>query len=117
MKKQKSLSEMSDLDLVEALIYDENIQDNLNVSNDYEEDEYGNTRVSISFEKMPIKRKRGDACIMLFVFNKGGRLVGIEAATRLKGDRAWQVVISDPFMDFSTRFSNDEPPRFKKKKK
>ena len=107
MKKQKNIEDLTYLDLIEALIYDENIQDNLNVSNDYEPDEHDNSIVTIAFEGPTVKRKKGTACLIIFTFNRRGRMVGVEVATRKKGDRHWQVASSEKMVDFTSRYGSD----------
>lgn len=107
MKKQKSLEDLTHQDLIEGLIYDENIQDNINVSNDYAEDQYGNNLVTMYFEGKGTKRKKGNVCLILFTFNRKGRLIGIETAMRAKGERNWQVATSQEFADFTARFGSD----------
>lgn len=106
---------MTHQDLIEALIYDENIEDNLNVSNDYAPDGHGNNMVTIGFDGPPSKKKRGTSCVILFVFNKKGRLVSLEVANKIKGDRSWQVAASEPLVDFSVRYGTDGVVPKKKK--
>ena len=104
-KKIKSLDELTHLDLLELLIYDENIQDNLNVSNDYEHDQYGNSMITIGFEGVPNSRKKTQTnAMILLTFNKEGRMVSMEIATREKGSRKWQVATSEKLIDMKTRF-------------
>jgi hypothetical protein len=104
-KKIKSLDDLTHLDLVEALIYCENIQDNLSVSNDYPEDQYGNSMITMGFEGVPNNRRRtATHAMILFTFNRQGRLVSLEVATREKGNRKWQVATSEKLIDMKTRF-------------
>jgi len=104
-KKIKSLEELTHLDLLELLIYDENIQDNLSVSNDYEPDQYGNSMITIGFEGVPNNRKKTQTnAMILLTFNKEGRMVSVEVATRERGSRKWQVATSEKLLDMKTRF-------------
>lgn len=103
-KKQKALEDMSHQDLFEALIYDENIQDNMHVANDYGKDEYGNSIITMSFEEKEKKSDKTPKAIMIFSFNRPGRLVKIEVATKVKNKRAWNVVRSENFVDFSPKY-------------
>ena len=104
-KKIKSLDELTHLDLTELLIYDENIQDNLNVSNDYDLDQYGNSMVTIGFEGVPNNKKKTQTkAMVLLTFNKEGRMVSMEVATREKGSRKWQIATSEKLIDMKTRF-------------
>lgn len=105
MKKQKALDDMTHQDLFEALIYDENIQDNMHVSNDYELDEYGNNLITIGFEGVDRPKQKGTNAMVLLTFNKKGRLVTIEVATMIRGQHKWQVAVSERFVDMKPRFS------------
>lgn len=87
-------------ELFEALIYDENISDNIDVCDTYEPDRYGNKLVTLSFEGSDIGRKKGAKGMLLLVFNKRGRLVTIEVATCKKGKKEWQVATSDMLTNF-----------------
>lgn len=109
MKKQRSLEEMTHQDLIEALIFDENIQDNLYVSNDYAPDEYGNNIISMGFEEQGKRRKKGLAGFILFAFNPKGRLVSIEVAIRKRGNKEWQLASSEKLIDFESRYGTDMP--------
>ena len=108
MKKQKALEDMTHKDLFEGLIYDENIQDNMHVSNDYAEDKYGNTVITMGFEGTGGRKNFPANAIMLFSFNKRGRLVSVEVAMRKKGDQFWYIASSERFVDMKARFGSDE---------
>lgn len=106
MKKQKALEDMTHQDIVEALVFDENIQDNLYVSNEYAPDKYGNHLVTIGFEESTTsKKKRRPAGFVLFTFNAKGRMVNMEVAIRKSGK--WIMASSEKMIDFTARFGND----------
>ena len=109
MKKQKALEEMTHQDLIEALVFDENIQDNLYVANDYAPDKYGNNLITIGFEGPERRKKKGLSGFILLAFNPKGRLVHIEVATRQAPNKEWQLASSEKLLDFSARFGTDEP--------
>lgn len=94
--------------LFEHLISDENIQDNMDVSDDYEPTKNGNSIMTLSFAGVGTARKKGTNCIILMEFNPEGRMVCMEVATRKVGERSWQVASSEKFVDFKPRFGNDE---------
>lgn len=104
MKKQKALEDMSHLDLFEALIFDENIQDNLFVTNAFEPDEHGNNMIAMSFEGVNSTKTDGNKAMMLFTFNKSGRLVGMEVATLDKSKKKWYITKSETFVDMKPRW-------------
>jgi len=105
MKKQKALEDMTHQDLIEALIYDENIQDNLHVANDYAPDKYGNTLISVGFEEPGLKKKKSLAGFILFSFNPKGRLINLEVA--IKKGKDVEIASSERLMDFTARFGDD----------
>lgn len=115
MKKQRELEDMTHQDLIEALIFDENIQDNLYVSNDYSPDKHGNNLITIGFEQEGVKRKKGLAGFILFTFNAKGRLVNMEVAVRKKG-KDWEIASSEKLVDFTARFGTDIIKTVKRKK-
>ena len=115
MKKQKALEDMTHQDLIEALIYDENIQDNLYVSDDYAPDKHGNNLITIGFEETG-KKKRGPAGFILLTFNSKGRMVSMEVAIRKNG-REWIIASSEKLVDFTARFGNDILKSVREKKK
>lgn len=104
MRKPKALEDMTHQDLVEALIYDENIQDNMHVSNDYATDEYGNSMITIGFEGVEKNKHKGTNAMILLTFNKSGRLITMEVATAPRNQHRWQVAISEKFVDMKPRF-------------
>lgn len=104
MKKQKALEDMSHLDLFEALIYDENIQDNLFVTNDFEPDKHGNNMIAMSFEGVEESKSNGNKAVMLFTFNRSGRLMSMEVATLDRRKRKWNTVKSETFVNMKPRF-------------
>jgi hypothetical protein len=106
MKKPKTLEDATHLELFEQLIYDENIQDNLTVSNNYAEDEHGNSIITMGFEGLESKEKGvlKTNAVLLFNFNQKGRLVGVEVATKEHKYGDWHVAVSEIFMDMKTRF-------------
>jgi hypothetical protein len=106
MKKQKALEDMTHQDLIEALIFDENIQDNLYVANDYAPDKHGNSLITIGFEEPGTKKKRGLAGFILFSFNPKGRMINLEVAVR-KGGKEWEIASSGKLVDFAARFGDN----------
>lgn len=100
MKKQKALEDMTHLDLVAALLTDENISDNVEVSDDYAPDKFGNNLVTVSFEGVAHGKKKGVNGLLLFTFNPQGRLVSLELATCQKDKKNWQIAASEKFVDF-----------------
>lgn len=92
---------MSHKELIEKLINDENIADNIDVCDGYEPDKYGNSIVTMSFEGVDIsKRKKGVNGMLIFLFNKKGRMVSLEIATCKKGKKDWQIAASQKFTNF-----------------
>jgi len=116
MKKQKALEDMTHQDLVEALIADDNISDNLYVSDDYSADRHGNRLITMGFEESRIKKKKTPAGFILFTFNPKGRLVNLELAIRKHG-KEWVIASSEKLVDFTARFGNDILDSGKTKKK
>lgn len=104
MKKQKALEDMTHLDLVEGLVSDENISDNVDVSDDYPPDKHGNSMITLSFEGTEEQKNKGANGIVVFTFNPQGRMVSMEIATCKKGKKDWQIATSDKFVDFSENF-------------
>ena len=102
MKKKKE-DKISHQEIIEELIFDENIQDNMHVANDYEPDEYGNHTITMGFTSTPNGKKKSSYALVVFSFNDKGRLVGMQVATKKKGERHWHTAISDVFMDFAAR--------------
>lgn len=94
--------------LFEELIYDENIQDNITVSNNYEEDELGNSIITMGFVGVGTKRKKGSQGFVVFTFNKKGRMVNMEIATKEASARKWQIAISEVFVDMTPRFGDEK---------
>jgi hypothetical protein len=90
---------MTHKELIEKLIYDENIADNIDVCDSYEEDKYGNSIVTMSFEGVDSGKKKGVNGMLVLLFNKKGRMVGMEMATCKKGKKDWQVAISEKFIN------------------
>lgn len=86
--------------LIESLINDENVYDNIDVCDSYEEDKYGNSIVTMSFDGVDHDNKKGANGIVIFLFNKKGRLVSLELATCRKGKKTWQVAASNKFVNF-----------------
>jgi hypothetical protein len=105
MKKQKALEELTHQDIVEGLINDENIQDNLLVSNDYSLDRHGNSLITLGFENFSTK-KRKLAGFVLFSFNIKGRLIGLEVA--VKKGKSWEIASSEKFIDFTGSHGSDK---------
>jgi hypothetical protein len=93
--------------LFEHLISDENIQDNIDVSDDYENTKNGNSIITMGFEGTGTAKKKGTHCVILLEFDKDGRLFCMEVATRKKGEKNWQVASSEKFVDFKPRLGND----------
>ena len=106
MKKKKS--EITHQEIIEELIFDENIQDNMHVSNDYAPDDYGNQTITMGFTSMPNGRKKSTSALIVFSFNEKGRLVGMQVATKKKGERNWHMAISDVFMDFVSKLTGSK---------
>jgi hypothetical protein len=104
MKKSKKVEDLTHLDIFNLLIYDENIQDNLSVSNDYDEDEHGNNVITIGFEGVPDENKISTNGMVLLMFNREGRLINMEMATKEKKAKKWQVAVSEKFVDMKSRF-------------
>jgi hypothetical protein len=102
----KKPEDLTHKELLENLIYDENIQDNMHVSNDYADDEYGNSLITMGFEGKKSAKTKGTHAMILFTFNREGRMVNMEIATREIGQRKWQVASSEVFVDFKPRFSD-----------
>lgn len=100
MKKQKALEDMTHLDLVAALVLDENISDNIEVSDDYAPDKHGNNLVTLSFDGAIVDKKKGAKGLLLLTFNPQGRLVAMEIATCKHGKKDWQIASSEKFIDF-----------------
>ncbi len=86
-------------ELIEELIYDENISDNIDVCDSYPEDKHGNTIVTMSFEGVDKGRKKGNKGMLIFLFNKKGRMLSMELATCKKGKENWQIAVSDKFLN------------------
>lgn len=104
MKKEKALEDMTHLDLVEGLVSDENIADNIDVSDDYPPDKHGNSLVTLSFEGAKDGNKKGTNGIVVLTFSPQGRMLSIEVATCKKGKKDWQIATSEKFVDFSQEF-------------
>lgn len=103
-----SKREVTHKKLFEHFIQDENIQDNMNVSDDYGPAENGNTIITMGYEGVGTSRKKGTNCVIVLEFNKEERLVGMEVATRKIGERNWQIAVSDKFVDFKPRYGTEE---------
>lgn len=116
MKKQKELEDMTHQDLIEALIFDENIQDNLYVSNDYAPDKHGNSLITLGFEEGGTRKKKALAGFILLTFNPKGRMIGMEIAIRKKG-KDWEIASSEKLVDFTARFGSDILKTAKERKK
>jgi hypothetical protein len=116
LKKERALEDMSSQDLIEALIYDEYVQDNVHACNDYALDKHGNSLISIGYESPADRGKKKAASLILFSFDIEGRLVGIETAVRPEGKSDWCVSVSEKFVDFTPRFHSDPPKKGKKKR-
>jgi hypothetical protein len=108
MKKEKALEDLTHKELFETIIYDENIQDNMHVSNDYSLDKYGNSLITMGFQGVGIGKKKGTHAMIIFSFNTRGRMVNMEIATREVGQRKWQVASSEKFVDFTARYGDFE---------
>ena len=80
-------------------IEDENIFENIEVSDDYEKDEWGNAMITMAYESSATKKKKPTEAFLVFVFNAKGRLVNMEVATREKGKRNWQIATSDNYIN------------------
>lgn len=91
---------MSHKELIEKLIYDENIADNIDVCDGYEPDKYGNSIVTLSFEGVDLGRKKGVNGMLILLFNKKGRMVSMEIATCKRGKKDWQIAASQKFTNF-----------------
>jgi len=104
VKKEKALEDLTHLDLIEGLVSDENISDNIDVSDDYPPDKHGNSMVTMSFEGTEEQKKTGVNGIIVFTFNPQGRMVGVEVATCKKGKKDWQIATSQKFMNFQENF-------------
>lgn len=104
MKKEKALEDMTHLDLVEGLVSDENIADNIDVSDDYPPDKHGNSIITMSFEGAQTGKKKGVNGIVVFTFSPQGRMISVEIATCKKGKKDWQIAISEKFVDFTEDF-------------
>ena len=87
--------------LIEKLINDENIIDNIDVCDSYEQDNYGNTLITMSFEGVDLGKTKGYDGIISFMFNNEGRLVRVEMATSKKGKNSWQIALSEKFVNFN----------------
>lgn len=83
------------------LINDENIYDNLEVSDDYIKDKWGNSLITVGFES-PSGKKPVEALLML-VFNIKGRLINMEVSTREKGKKKWQIATSENLINFTLK--------------
>jgi len=105
MKKEKALDDMTHLDLIEGLVSDENISDNIDVSDDYPPDKHGNSLITMSFEGASQDgKKKGVNGIVVFTFSPQGRMLSVEVATCKKGKKDWQIATSEKFVDFSQEF-------------
>lgn len=104
MKKQKALEDMTHQDLIEALVFDENISDNVLVSDDYALDKYGNSLITINLEGVMSEKKKAMNGLLLLTFNSQGRMISMEVATCKKGKKNWQIATSDKFVDFTQDF-------------
>lgn len=91
---------MTHKELIEKLIYDENIYDNIDVQDGYEPDKYGNSIVTMSFEGIDFGKKKGVNGMLIMLFNKKGRMVSMEIATCKKGKNDWQIAASEKFTNF-----------------
>ena len=107
MKKQ--LEDLTHMELVSALVYDDSVADNIFVSDDYPTDENGNTLITMGFEGKKVGKARGSNAMILFTFNKKGRLVRLEAAVRESGQKQWQIASSEILIDMKTRFMDLDP--------
>lgn len=88
--------------LFDKFFNDENVYENIDVCDDYEPDEFGNTVITFGFEgiKPKTKRQKQVKAFVVLVFNKKGRIINMEVATRKVGDRDWQIATSDKFINF-----------------
>lgn len=91
---------MTHQDLIEALASDENISDNVTVSDDYAPDKFGNSLLTMSFEGVSSGKIKAANGLILFTFSPQGRLVALEIATCKKGKKDWQIASSEKFADF-----------------
>ncbi len=82
------------------LISDENIFENIDVSDDYEKDEWGNGVITMAFESPKGKKKKPVRAFLVFMFNAKGRLINVEVATKERGQKDWQVATSEHFINF-----------------
>lgn len=85
------------------LLSDENIYENIDISDDYEKDKYGNSMITMAFESPGTKKKKAVKGFLVFVFNAKGRLVNMEVATKEKGQRNWQIATSEAFINFALK--------------
>lgn len=114
MKKKKE--ESTHQDVLEDLFFEDFLQDNLLVSNDYSLDSNGNSILTVGFEDPDNRGKKSLSGFILFTFDPAGRLSSLEVATR-KGKKDWQVATTEKFIDFTARFGTDSPPPVKASKK
>lgn len=94
--------------LFDKFFSDENIYENIDVSDDYAPDEYGNTVITFGFEGQGTKRKKPVMAFAVLVFNKKGRMINMEMATRKRGERHWQIATSDNFINFYLKGFQDK---------
>jgi hypothetical protein len=91
---------MTHRELLDKLFNDQDIYENIDVSDNYEADSRGNTTIVFGFETPVVKRKKSVKAIVIFTFNKKGRLIQVEVGTHKKGERDWQVATSQKFINF-----------------
>jgi len=90
MPKKKTEKE-----ILETLLFTENFQDNLEVSNDYMiPEELGDSLLTMYLDGEKVKRNKGVRGGIHFFFDKKGRVSKVEIVTREVGSRKWQVATS-----------------------
>jgi len=91
---------MTHRELLDKLFNDQDIYENIYVSDDYTPNDRGDTTIAFGFETPAVKRKKSVKAIVVFTFNKNGRLIQMEVGTHKKGDKNWQVATSPKFINF-----------------
>lgn len=86
--------------LFDKFFADENVYENIDVCDDYAPDDQGNTVITFGFDGQGTKRKKSVKAFVVMVFNKKGRMINMEVATRKVGQRDWQIATSDNFVNF-----------------
>lgn len=87
--------------LFKQLINDENIYENVDVCDDFEQDKFGNSIITLSFQGGAPKGKKPCKGMIVLAFNAKGRIINMEVATKKRGSRTWQAATSRNFINLA----------------